>query len=987
LSAVVALLVSVIVPAQLSPATHLGTLTEGLQSPARIAVTASGLLVADTQAGRIVRFDAGGAYIGNWSVSAGPVGIGAHPDGRMFVSRRDDGKVAVHDAAFTFLRFLGAGIPMVNFVNPADLAVDPATGRIYVVDSGGDRFYVFNSDESLALIVGMRGARVSEFKYPAAIAVDSANHRIFVADQDNFRIQVFSTAGVFLRSFGYRTKYLPSGGEEGWMPRSAGLAVTSQGNILVSDAVMGTVRVFNPTGTELGKIISYATNPGELRTPCDIAIDAAGRLVVANSGGGGVELYTMPSGLAPTGEATGANLSATDAVSAGLRTPPGWDPPHMLDDVICGRCHDIDAQPGGHLGLVEGQANLCFSCHTGGGQAADSLVRPTAALGMSHAWGVPAINAAAGSVGPAPGGVMAAYLDGGNIKCATCHQQHNNDAASPFLRAEADSMCRECHASHTGHTPAGSWQPSCTECHVAHDPVHRNLSLVSGSVRNRTLGLDKPVVLTARTGSKSFDDGDPAANDGICQVCHTATSYHKHDGTGASHHNGADCISCHPHDAGFLPAGGGSCTACHASAQGSRRAVVGEFPVGDAHAHYGAQLDDDACLVCHSVDTHMDGNVDLIDPDDSSLYTFAHPAALTSDPDLSNFCAGCHDANGAARLATPLDPFGNGNTPPDVATRFLGALQWNEQYGDFCFGTEGTLRAVNSHHDISNADQAFSGAKIECLNCHGAHNPSASQPMADPLNTLASWTGTRNEFCLACHAGGIGPADPQFPSGVVGPTIALRGIDSCGYQDPMWYVDYTWTNSHHGPNSKRAWNGYSGAPEAELDCTACHDPHGSYSPTNTPGNPYMIRDAVDGRPFVDDGVRPGAQWTGPPWNTFGAAKDVKVGINGLAVDWGGANSLCIACHADWEIAYDWHSYCNACQSCHGHGMAWGEADWVDSNSDTSCQTAPTLRSTTDTSSPIKLRIHQRSTLPAVDTTSKRPPWAGPPTDKKKRNPH
>ena len=81
----------------------------------------------------------------------------------------------------------------------------------------------------------------------------------------------------------------------------------------------------------------------------------------------------------------------------------------------------------------------------------------------------------------------------------------------------------------------------------------------------------------------------------------------------------------------------------------------------------------------------------------------------------------------------PLDPFANGNVPPDVATRFMGTLQWNEYYGDCCFGYEGSKRPVNSHHDISDADQAFSGAKIECLNCHGAHTSADSQKVTDPF--------------------------------------------------------------------------------------------------------------------------------------------------------------------------------------------------------------------------------------------------------------
>jgi hypothetical protein len=503
---------------------------------------------------------------------------------------------------------------------------------------------------------------------------------------------------------------------------------------------------------------------------------------------------------------------------------------------------------------------------------------------------------------------------------------------------------------------AGTKIVDCGSCHDPHRPstttdphsgqTTQNLRLVRGDTAKYVSGALEPAIFQQRPAHFAFGESD-SPWDGICQTCHTRTSHHTQDATADHQHQvGEDCTSCHLHSTGFLPAGGGGdCTGCHSGPQdngdgvpaGGRRAVVGEFPTGDAglHAHYGASLDTDACLACHSVGTHMDGFVELVDPDDGSIYRFELPGDLGSDPDLSTFCAHCHDADGAQRLPAPLDPFGNGNAPPDVATRFQGTLQWDEWYGDFCFGEEGTLRQVNSHHDIGDTDQAWSGAKIECLNCHGAHNASADTPMADPLDTTVPWSGSGNGFCLTCHDGGNGPADPAFPPGVIGPTVPLRGLDTCDYVGIPWYVDYTWTHSAHGPDSKRAWNGYSGAPGAELDCTVCHDPHGSYTPSNPLGNPYMIRDVVDGTPFVDDGTRTGG-FNGPPWDTYGVSLPVVVTISGVAVDWGSSQSLCSVCHSTWLNAYDWHSYCTGCQTCHGHGQAFGEADFVGSDDDTPC---------------------------------------------------
>lgn len=980
----------------------------GVESPARIAVTASEVLVADSVANTIERFDLAGNHIGTWSVPEGPAGIAVHPDGRIFVSRIADGQVAVHDASFAFLRFID---PVLGFTMPTDLAIDPVRERLLVVDTGADRYMAFDTNENLVLVVGVRGNRPSEFKAPTAIAVDTVNDRVLVSDVDNYRVQVFSPNGAFLFKFGYRNIYVASG-DEGWMPRTSGIAVDALGRFFVTDGMMGTVRAYSPTGALLGKVAEYGTGPGQLQTPGDIAIDGTGRVLVANTGGGTVEVYDAPALVArPAGSSavSGYNLSPLDVLRRATvigrnstlddtLATPGWDPPHMLDDVICGRCHGIAAEPGGHEGLAEGQANLCFSCHTGSGIAPASQVRPSANLGMSHAWGVPAVNATYGSDGPTPGGVLDQHLDAGDIKCATCHEQHNNDTASPFLRAQANAMCRECHSSHADHGVGGPWQPVCMDCHAPHDLSATNLSLIRGTVQNQTLGIGKPVVFTATSGAHSFDDGDPAAYDGICQVCHTNTHYHRDDGSTVAHFDGQDCTGCHPHDNGFLPSGGGSCTACHAAQQGIRRPIVGEFPVADAHAHYGAELTDDACLVCHSVATHMNGFVELVDADDNNtLYSFQQPGDLTSDPDLSDFCASCHDEDGATRLASPFDPFGGGNAPPDVATKFKGTLQWNEFYTDFCFGDDGTLRPVTSHHDISDADQAFSGAKIECLNCHGSHNASASQPLADPYDTLTPWTGGSSDFCLACHGGGFGPQNPNWPAGVHGPVLdvdalrahglpiadmctngsgdcsALRALDDCEYQAAPWYMDYIWTYSAHGLDSKRGWPGYSGAPGAVIDCLVCHDPHGSYTPTNTQGNPYMIRDQVDGTPFVDDGYRVGANWTGPPWDTFGTSGDVVIGIavtpDGIAVDWG--NGLCVKCHADWEPAQHFHDVCIACQTCHSHGSAWGEHDWVGTDDSTPCPV--TLRSEAasgGSAPPIHMLDAERSSGIPLEATEK-----------------
>lgn len=1095
------------------PLAYQGELSTLLRSPARVAIAPDDtILVTDPFRNEVIRFNPDTTVAGGWSVPDGPIGIAVHPDGRFFVSLRDLPKVAIFDASYNPAGFLGVGL--VTFSKPTDIDIHSVTGRIYVVDSGADHVVHFESDGTAPVTIGMRGELPGEFAYPSAIAVDETFGQIVVSDQDNFRVQTFSTAGVFASRFGYRLKYAVGGGQEGWLPRPQGVEVDASGNVYVVDMLMGTVHLFDRYGAELGKLAGYGSDAADLRNPCGIALSNDGSLLYVASSDV-VKIYATPSlgALAAVRDSSsiespnppGTNRSEYDAaIRQGLELPVDWmhgrriktdanrrttvrgtvrprdaareeillsdyEGPHMAGtSIVCGRCHGITGQPGTHPGTTEGQQALCLSCHSAGGQA---MTKPmferdnpanhsVGGYGRSHAWGVPAVNGSVDSVGPAPDGIMELYLDGGDIKCSTCHDQHTDDVDSPYLRSRnnSDAMCKQCHeprdvgpgeggshpvgfaypagagefpasdpsplvldgvniecmtchgvhnadsggandgegdakllrmtndaalcqtchADHIGHTPGGSWLPTCVECHGIHDPGNPNLSLVASTVYNETLGLSKPVVLTAREGANSYDDGDPAVNDGICQVCHTITNYHRHDGSAPSHNDGANCLECHPHDAGFMPTGG-DCTSCHSSPQdngdgipvGGRRAVVAEFPtVGEgvnAHSHFGAELDNDACTVCHDQTTHQDGNVDLIDPDDGSLFTFVKPWSLTydsGDPDLSDFCAACHDGDGATRLGeAAMDPFGNGNTPPDVAAKFQGTLQWNEWYGDGCFGAEGTNRHVNSHHDVLDADQAWSGARIECLSCHGAHTSGESQKMVDPFDTLSAWTGSSNGFCLECHYGGSGPDDPGFPPGVVGPTVPLRGIDSCDYQEQWWYVDYSWTHSAHGPDSKRGWEGYSGAESVDMDCLACHDSHGSYTPSNTLGNPYMIRDTVDGTGFIDDGTRTGGFY-GPPFDTTGVQRDVVVSISGINVDWGSNASLCSACHAGWLSAYDWHSYCDGCQTCHGHGMAFGEYDFVGARDDTPCP--PPAIWTDGVTKPLRPRENELRVAPTPD---------------------
>lgn len=113
------------------------------------------------------------------------------------------------------------------------------------------------------------------------------------------------------------------------------------------------------------------------------------------------------------------------------------DEPHA-SPLGCSNCHLGHNAPGGALTSVNGNFNLCQSCHTNPQYtgrfgfpwvAGDQAVPGTS--GTSHSWSAPATNLgatapSAGSADPAEA-VMARHLAGGNLQCSTCHDPHQAD--------------------------------------------------------------------------------------------------------------------------------------------------------------------------------------------------------------------------------------------------------------------------------------------------------------------------------------------------------------------------------------------------------------------------------------------------------------------------------------------------------------------------------------------------------------------------------
>jgi hypothetical protein len=147
----------------------------------------------------------------------------------------------------------------------------------------------------------------------------------------------------------------------------------------------------------------------------------------------------------------------------------------------------------------------------------------------------------------------------------------------------------------------------------------------------------------------------------------------------------------------------------------------------------------------------------------------------------------------------------------------------------------GYYNYVNTRHDITDSDQNYSSTKLECTNCHSAHNASKTNVLINPedntsFNKTMIHPGTGKvipdyvTFCLKCH-------DNTWSPNVIGPLI----ISNISY----WYLMNLTKGDWHGAASGDKFNNtYLIGPYASqagknnvpaMPCNDCHDSHGSSS--------------------------------------------------------------------------------------------------------------------------------------------------------------
>lgn len=179
-----------------------------------------------------------------------------------------------------------AGTTPGRLQRPAGLAID-AAGNVYVADSLNNRLQVFDRDGRFIATAG--GAL--DLREPWGVAVDRAGN-IYVADTWNHRVVKYDQRYTLVTTWGSPPRQPGAGNptpQELYGPRS--IAIDAAGNLLVTDTGHSRVLRFSPNGDPLGAFGGPGAGPGQFQEPVGVAVAPGGDILVTDAWNGRIQRF------------------------------------------------------------------------------------------------------------------------------------------------------------------------------------------------------------------------------------------------------------------------------------------------------------------------------------------------------------------------------------------------------------------------------------------------------------------------------------------------------------------------------------------------------------------------------------------------------------------------------------------------------------------------------------------------------------------------
>lgn len=269
------------------------------RTPRNVAIAPGGdILVLDSLNGRVQRFDKDGKFLskfgaigtgdGQFTLAAydsGPGGITVDEEGNIYVTDTWGYRIQKFDKDGRFLLKFGSGGQDTKgeaalnaqfptyFYGPRSIAYNGKTGELFITDTGNRRIVVYDKQGNFKRQFGIKGSGPGQFDEPVSVAI-GPDGNLYVNDMRNKRVQVVDLQGNFVKQIA-----IPS-----WKEAQLSepyLTFDMTGNLYVSDPANGAILRFDQNGNQLN---TYNLESGQaLVNPVGLAVDSQGFLIVADA--------------------------------------------------------------------------------------------------------------------------------------------------------------------------------------------------------------------------------------------------------------------------------------------------------------------------------------------------------------------------------------------------------------------------------------------------------------------------------------------------------------------------------------------------------------------------------------------------------------------------------------------------------------------------------------------------------------------------------
>lgn len=522
---------------------------------------------------------------------------------------------------------------------------------------------------------------------------------------------------------------------------------------------------------------------------------------------------------------------------------------------------------------VTGQAGQCTNCHDPHGSA-----NGTSQVSMKTLRGV--YNDGKTS-----------YTAADFTFCFGCHNNTSANSKYDIQTPYNDSLGGHYIKTAGGSLAVGSKLP-CEACHTLHGSGNNNKYLMKDSLgsnlgdgRNECLachttgkvveGLTMsapPSTVPEHTGTTtaclSCHGSSHAPNPGVsnggvdCSTCHssivtpmssTSSGYHhlmsNSNASYSTTQNGTrNCLSCHVDHNKFNNQKAYNLKANYTQSYTTNDTTPGQnSDFNSADAVYGG-----LCTSCHQSQqpksySQPDGTTATqpisISNYSNSAHNYTATSAFGDSTAFSANCVKCHNDDMIKDKQTSTNKFGTHNSGfTSLLSNFGDATQTNPMNEKFCYkchngsGTTDVYGQAmstaakgvyNSFNTTGNSNHNLT--QVYCTNCHNEHNVSATTTsttsrISDPTNTLNPFTtavGDNSAFCIKCHTSNSAsrPTATNTSTSYVPKSISFTDPGPNGFTNngSGWYKDDFTKSAHYNASTK-------------VQCTNCHDPHGSANP-------------------------------------------------------------------------------------------------------------------------------------------------------------